>query len=171
LVIRELIRSDFESLVDTYDSLFPEVEKDPSFGLTLSNEMTSISEEQEWFSKTLKDMETGNRVAMVTEVDSRAVGLCEVVRVKPRSPLDHRGDFGIFVRREFRGKGIGGELARRTLQKCKGRFEIVELTGLTSNEIARKLYRNLGFEPIGVRPRAVKRAGRYFDEELMQLIL
>lgn len=108
---------------------------------------------------------------MVAEVDSRAVGMCEVSRVKPLSPLDLRGIFGMSVRREFRGEGIRGELARRALQKCKGRFEIIELAVLTCSETAKKVYRSLGFEPIGVRPRAVKRAGSYFDEELMQIEL
>jgi RimJ/RimL family protein N-acetyltransferase len=60
---------------------------------------------------------------------------------------------------------------RETIDKCRGKFESIELTVQTNNLQAIRLYKRFGFETYGRFPRAVKRAGRYFDDELMYLRL
>jgi ribosomal protein S18 acetylase RimI-like enzyme len=50
-------------------------------------------------------------------------------------------------------------------------FESLELTVLTSNEQAIRLYRGSGFKTYGMRPSSIKRGGRYFDEYLTYLNL
>jgi RimJ/RimL family protein N-acetyltransferase len=42
---------------------------------------------------------------------------------------------------------------------------------VTTNDAARRLYRTLGFTPYGLKPRGLACTGRYFDQELMVLLL
>jgi RimJ/RimL family protein N-acetyltransferase len=170
-LIRELRAPDLDDFVETYYSFFPEAEADPSFGLSLTRKLPSLEDERKWFSGVLKDIEAGDVVNCVAEVDSQMIGWCDVRRMRPGSPLDHRGVLGLCVRKEFRGRGIGTALMKKTIDKCGGKFEIIELTVLTNNLQAIKLYKRFGFKTYGNLPRAVKRAGKYLDDDLMYLRL
>jgi RimJ/RimL family protein N-acetyltransferase len=171
LLIRELRPSDFDDVIQTYYSFFPEAEADPSFGLSLTRKLPSLDEERKWFSSVLKDIEDGDLVSSVAEVDSHVIGWCDVHRMHPGSPLDHRGVLGLCIRNGFRGRGVGTALMKETIDKCRGKFESIELTVQTNNMQAMRLYKRFGFKTYGRLPRAVKRAGRYFDDELMYLRL
>jgi predicted GNAT family N-acyltransferase len=74
------------------------------------------------------------------------------------------------VIKEFRGKGIGTELMRRTLDKCRGKFDVVQL-GVFAINPAKKPYECFGFKSYGHDPYNVKRDDRYFEVELMFLKL
>jgi len=171
MIIREVKPSDFGDIVDMFYSFFPEVEADPGFGLLLYNDKPDMEGERKWFDNTLTTIKEGNIIMMVAEVDSHVVGNSQVRRHRPNTPADHRGELGLCVRKEFRGKGIGEALMRATIDKARGRFDIIELTVMTNNKGAKKLYEKLGFRTYGTRRYAVKRAGRYFDEYLMNLKL
>jgi RimJ/RimL family protein N-acetyltransferase len=166
-----MMPTDYEDLEETFFSFFPEAEADPGFGLSLHRQKPTMEEEREWFSGLLKDVEAGNVVMTVAEVDSHAVGNCIVRRVRPGSPLDHRGSLGISIRKQYRGKGIGTALLRETIERCRGKFEILELTVFATNPGARALYKRFGFTDYGHMPRAIKRAGIYIDEWFMYLKL
>lgn len=171
MLIRELKPSDFDDVVETFFSFFPEAEADPSLGLALSRKLPSLDDERKWFSETLRAIEIGDNVMTVAEVDSHVVGWCDVHRTRPGSPLDHRGVLGICVRKEFRGRGIGTSLMKETLEKCMDKFEIVELSVFASNPGAFELYKRFGFKEFGFLPGAIKRSGKYIDERFMYLTL
>ena len=50
---------------------------------------------------------------------------------------------------------------------ARGRVEMVQLTVVSENEGARRLYGALGFVEYGYEKRALKQGGRYYDEVLM----
>ena len=99
-----------------------------------------------------------------------AVGVCDVERRSPGSYVSHRGELGIAIRKEFRGKGVGTELLRCTLEKCRGRFDVIELRVFSINP-AKKLYERFGFRSYGHDSNGVYLNGKYFEEELMYLKL
>lgn len=169
LVIRDLRPSDFTDITDNYFAFYDEIKENPSFGIVLHHKKPSLSDELNWFSGLYKMMADGDAIAVVAETDSHVVGLCEVTRHLPGSDVSHRGDLGISMSKDHRGKGVGTALMRETLQRCKGRFEIIELGVLTTNNAAKKLYGKFGFKAYGVIPRSLKRGDRYFDMELMRL--
>jgi ribosomal protein S18 acetylase RimI-like enzyme len=171
LLIRELKPSDFGDMVEVFFSFFPEAEADLSFGLLLYKEKPTVEDERKWFEGTLKGIAEGNVIMVMAEADSRVVGWCDVRRLAPKTPVDHRGVLGICVKKEFRGRGIGEALIGEVVERCKGKFEVIELTVLSGNEKAIMLYERFGFKKYGARRNAVKRAGRYFDEDLMDLKL
>jgi RimJ/RimL family protein N-acetyltransferase len=59
------------------------------------------------------------------------------------------------------------ELIRRA-RLCEG-LEQINLTVMSDNEPAKKLYTSLGFTIYGVERNALKYKGRYFDEDFMVL--
>lgn len=170
-MIREVRRSDFKSMVETFNSFFPEAEADPSFGLLLYNKRPTMKEERKWFEGVMKRIRKGDTVMAVAEADGRAIGWCEVSRELPKTAINHRATLGICVKKEYRGMGIGKALVAKALEESKGKFEIVELTVFSHNRRAVRLYEGSGFKKYGVRRKAVKRAGKYFDEDLMMIEL
>jgi ribosomal protein S18 acetylase RimI-like enzyme len=84
----------------------------------------------------------------------------------------HKGRiWGVYVRANCRGRGLGGRLLSALLkrvEKLPG-LEQVNLSVSSSLAVARKLYRSLGFETFGVEGKALKVGDTYLSEEYMVL--
>ena len=84
----------------------------------------------------------------------------------------HKGNvFGMYIAPEMRGNGLGKSLMLELIKKsraCEG-LEQINLTVVSENEFAKKLYNSVGFEVYGVERNALKYNGYYFDEDLMVL--
>ncbi|WML52247.1 GNAT family protein [Neobacillus sp. PS3-12] len=84
----------------------------------------------------------------------------------------HKGNvYGMFVAPEMQGKSLGKSLLIELIRKaknCNG-LEQINLTVVSENETAKKLYKSLGFKVYGVERNALKFKGQYFDEDLMVL--
>lgn len=84
----------------------------------------------------------------------------------------HKGRiWGVYVREDCRGQGVGRALLVALLERiksCPG-VEQITLTVVTGHEAASALYRSLGFETYGLEPRGLKVGDRYFDNEHMVL--
>jgi ribosomal protein S18 acetylase RimI-like enzyme len=79
--------------------------------------------------------------------------------------------WGVYVREAARGRGLGRALVLAVIQHARAHVVQLHATVVTTNDAARKLYRSLGFAPYGLEPRGLACAGRYFDQELMVLML
>jgi RimJ/RimL family protein N-acetyltransferase len=170
VIYRDLRPSDFESLSNNFFSFIDEQKENPDLGLVLVKKKPTLSEELEWFSDFYKNVEQGKTIATVAEADSKVVGVCEVERMRPDSDVSHRGGLGLAIVKEYRGQGIGTELLKHTLEKCRGKFEVIELSVFSVNK-AKKLYERFGFQTFGHNPHAIKRDDRYYEEDLMLLKL
>jgi ribosomal protein S18 acetylase RimI-like enzyme len=60
---------------------------------------------------------------------------------------------------------------RKTIEACRGKFEVIVLSVFSNNYHAKTLYEKLGFKMYGQLPRGIKRGDQYIDEELMYLSL
>jgi RimJ/RimL family protein N-acetyltransferase len=82
----------------------------------------------------------------------------------------HRASlWGMYVAPEERRQGIGKALILEAISRLRdiGDVERVELTVVTGEHPARRLYFSLGFQVEGTLRRAMKTEGAYFDEELL----
>ena len=82
----------------------------------------------------------------------------------------HKGNvFGMYVAPEARGKGLGKSLMIELMKEAKNcdGLEQLNLTVVSENNLAKKLYKSLGFEVYGIEKKALKFNGQYFDEDLM----
>ncbi|ERI10785.1 GNAT family N-acetyltransferase [Aneurinibacillus aneurinilyticus] len=101
--------------------------------------------------------------------DKNLVGI--VTFMRESSPKEaHKGNiYGMFVVPEMRGQGLGKSLLLELIRKaknCNG-LEQINLTVVSNNEPAKKLYKSIGFQVYGVEKNALKFNGEYFDEDLM----
>ncbi len=82
----------------------------------------------------------------------------------------HKGRvWGVYLRAEMRGKGIGRGLLRSLLERAAeiAGLEQILLSVTTTQAAAIALYRSLGFTSFGCEVRALKIGDRYIDEEYM----
>lgn len=103
--------------------------------------------------------------------NSSLVGIVSFMRENSLK-TSHKGNvFGMYVAPEVRGKGLGKSLMielKKMAKSCDG-LEQINLTVVSENSSAKKLYKSLGFEVYGVERNALKFNGQYFDEDLMVL--
>jgi RimJ/RimL family protein N-acetyltransferase len=84
------------------------------------------------------------------------------------APSAHVFEFGMSVDAAYRGVGVGAALLEAALAWAAGAgFTRVELSVFPHNTRAIAFYERHGFTFEGSRPRRFRRAGRYFDEQLM----
>jgi ribosomal protein S18 acetylase RimI-like enzyme len=74
---------------------------------------------------------------------------------------------GMYVQPGARNLGIGQRLVEAVIEHAKEHVEILQLSVVVENEPGKRLYRKLGFVEYGLEKRALKQAGRYWDEVLM----
>jgi len=79
--------------------------------------------------------------------------------------------WGMYVRAAGRNLGLGERLVAAVLDHARGHVEIVQLTVVSENVAARRLYGAMGFVEYGYEKRALKQDGRYYDEVLMAKFL
>jgi len=106
-------------------------------------------------------------------VDGKLLGTAGFVReTQPKSR--HKGRiWGVYLKAEVRGQGIGRRLLHTLLERA-GKVEGVEqilISVTTTQTAAVALYRSFGFTSFGVEPNALKVGDRYIDEEYMVLPL
>lgn len=92
--------------------------------------------------------------------------------VQPGPKHAHKGMlWGMYVRPEARGAGIGAKLVEAVITHARLHVELIELTVISENLAARRLYERFGFKEYGLEKRAAKYRGRYHDDVLMAKML
>ncbi len=71
---------------------------------------------------------------------------------------------GMYVRAAAQGSGLASALVEAIVERARSRVILVELSVVSTNERALRLYRRHGFEIYGVDPCALKIGERYLDE-------
>ncbi len=105
-----------------------------------------------------------NMHQLVACVDEEVVGeISLVTRSNPR--IRHIADFGMAVRDDWQGKGIGSALLEAALDLADNWLGItrIELKVYTDNEAGIALYKKFGFEIEGTHRRDAFRNGEYID--------
>lgn len=86
--------------------------------------------------------------------------------------MNHVGTVGTEILPEWRGRGIGRQLAAHTFAFAREHaYEKLVIFVRASNTNAQKFYRSLGFQECGRFARQVKIDGQYDDEVLMEKFL
>jgi len=146
---------------------------------TLSKEKTyirkqggliSLEGERKYLSELIKDIENKKAEAIFAFIENELIGVADLKL--GFGAERHVGLFGITVRKEFRGQGIGKELMKRVIAVAKENLptlEIITLSVFADNKVARNLYQSFGFREFGSLPKGVIRKGEYSDHVYMYL--
>ncbi len=136
--------------------------------IQLQGEQVSLEDEKKYLDNLLKKIKDGTGGSIVAWADGQIVGYLDL-RPKEKATR-HVINFGITVRKEYRGKGIGKQLILLAIQQIRLNFKhhkIMTLSAHADNELAIALYRKLGFVQYGQLPDGVFREGQYHDLILM----
>jgi ribosomal protein S18 acetylase RimI-like enzyme len=79
--------------------------------------------------------------------------------------------WGMYVRPNARKSGVGRRLVDAVIDFARQHVEILQLTVVSDNEPARRLYARLGFVEYGLEKDSLKQGDTYYDEVLMALDL
>ena len=136
------------------------LQKNPeAFGSTFEREN---AEPLSWFEATL-----GRTDIFGAFVDGTLAGMAGY-SARENLKQAHKGLlWTMYVRAAARNTGLGKILVAAVLDHARGRVEMVQLTVVSENESAHRLYRAMGFVEYGHEKRALKHDGRYYDEILM----
>jgi ribosomal protein S18 acetylase RimI-like enzyme len=85
----------------------------------------------------------------------------------------HKGHiWGVYVRPESRGKGVGSALMKEIIRRARELNGLEQITLVASAKLpAQRLYKALGFESYGIEPHSLKIGSEYVDDVLMLLWL
>lgn len=97
---------------------------------------------------------------------------CAGLASREKEKLRHKAIvWGMFVRPDLRGAGVGKLLLDAVLEHARTIFEEVLLTVVEGNQPAAVLYAGAGFEEYGREPGAIRIGDDYYGEILMRLPL
>ena len=71
--------------------------------------------------------------------------------------------WGMYVRPDARKGGVGRRLVEAVIDFARQRVELIQLSVVSDNEPAQRLYARLGFLEYGVEKNSLKQDGRYYD--------
>src|SRR4051794_4156033 len=104
-------------------------------------------------------------------VDNILVGIVSFARDgADREKLRHKGVlFRMYVSKDFRGQGIATKLIEVLVERVRtvSDIEQINLTVISNNESAKKLYEKFGFVLFGSEQNAIKWKNKYFTEDQM----
>jgi ribosomal protein S18 acetylase RimI-like enzyme len=116
---------------------------------------------------------TGESFVLAAFVDGEIAGMAGFHR-SPEEKTRHKARiWGVYVKPNQRGKGIGRSLMEELLRRARSQPGLEQLTlSVTSAQAAaRTLYLDLGFTAYGREPQAIKVGEVYVDEDHMTLQL
>ena len=161
-IIREMKLSDAEHLLRHMS----ELSKERVYLLLEPDEIPKTVEEERNLLKIYKD---SNRKMLVAMMDGKLVASADC-RLGKLNKNRHTASFGIAVRKEYRGIGIGTALMDALMSWAEERgAEKLWLSVFSTNRNAISLYEKLGFQVECIKRSQFKVNGRYVDEVVMSM--
>ncbi|MEH7439574.1 arsinothricin resistance N-acetyltransferase ArsN1 family A [Neobacillus drentensis] len=161
IVIRTAALSDIEDILIIYNEGIVD---------RIATLETSTKDEQfmfDWFSR-----HTDRFKVIVADLDGKVVGWASLNQYNSRQAYDGVADLSVYIKREFRGVGIGGKLLSSIEGLAKENdFHKIVLFTFPFNGLGQGLYKKKGFREVGVFHNQGKLDGEFVDVMAMEKIL
>jgi L-amino acid N-acyltransferase YncA len=161
IVIRTATISDIEDILIIYNEGIVD---------RIATLETSTKDEQymfDWFSR-----HTDRFKVVVADLDGKVVGWASLNQYNSRQAYDGVADLSVYIKREFRGVGIGGKLLSSIEGLAKENdFHKIVLFTFPFNGLGQGLYKKKGFREVGVFHNQGKLDGEFVDVMAMEKIL
>jgi L-amino acid N-acyltransferase YncA len=155
VVLRGPRWSDLDDLLELHNEL---IEEEAMIG---DDKAVTRDQQVDRHAETMKDVENGRAVVVIAEANGKAMGMANARNRGGR--LRHTAGLGVFVRRAYRGQGIGSEMMRELeTQARKNGVEVLYLE-VYSISPAVELYKRLGYTEYGRLLGGIKYRGGYVD--------
>ncbi|MCR4263111.1 MAG: GNAT family N-acetyltransferase [Candidatus Roizmanbacteria bacterium] len=142
-----------------------ELSKEDTY-IRFSGEVISRDSEKKFLDKTVDNIMKGDAVMVCAFINNHLIGVSGIERnTENKQRSRHIGDFGISLRKDFRGNGIGRVLLQTVLAESKKlpNLAMTALSVFATNIAAQKLYISGGFIIYGRLPGGVLHRGKYVD--------
>ncbi|WP_349730236.1 GNAT family N-acetyltransferase [Peribacillus frigoritolerans] len=162
-IIRTGELADAEAVLDVQNSVISEGE----YFIAVSEEFNNTPEQQRDWIRTL--LENERETIIVAEINGEVIGWI-VFQSENRKRMSHKGSFGMMIRKNYRGKGMGKELLKALLEWAEANpfIEKVSLGVFSTNQRAISLYKKMGFVEEGRKIKEFKMSEReYVDDIIM----
>lgn len=174
IIIRKLSHNDLKTkklrkFQDFINSLVGEQAK------IVLNKKMSLPEERKFLEEKLKNIGKRREVFLAAEAEdsNMIVGTSGIALDRWRK--EHIGNFGITIRKSYRGIGLGKYLMEEILKlakkELKPRPKIIRLSVYPNNKPAVALYRKFGFRKVAEIPKQIQYRGKFLNEVIMLLEL
>jgi len=164
--IRPLSLADLRLAKEFLDFINSLIEEDAQI---LFNKKFSLKEEKKWIEEEIKNIKKKKQIALVAKDKNKVVGIADIELRRGRQ--DHVGEFGISIRKEYRGIGLGKKLMKEILKlakkELKPKLKIIRLSVFSTNKIAQNLYKKMGFKIVAKVPKQIQYKGKLVDEIIM----
>ena len=132
-----------------------------------SDYVTDVNKPVEFWQQRLQ-LHEGKDMLLVAESQDALVGMCGIRRAEGVKYQHNATIWGVYVRAEWRGKGVAEALLKGCMAWAKDHaITIVKLGVSTNNPSAIKFYLKCGFSIYGVEPLALRVDGADLNEFLM----
>ena len=127
-----------------------------AFGSTYEGELPQMLD---WFAERMRNSNMFGALR-----GSELLGIAGLLVGKGQKEA-HKGMLvSMYVRPAERKTGLGRRLVETIVEFARPRVELIQLSVVSENEAAIRLYRDLGFAEWGREKKALKQNGRYYDE-------
>ncbi|WP_342433899.1 arsinothricin resistance N-acetyltransferase ArsN1 family A [Neobacillus sp. FSL H8-0543] len=134
---------------------------------TLEEDQKDLGYMTEWFND-----HNERFAAIVIENNDEIVGWASLNPYSNRCAYVGVADLSIYIRRDYRGKGVGSVLLKEIeCTAIKNEFNKIVLFTFPFNKLGQGLYRKKGFREVGVFKNQGKLEGRYVDVMIMEKII
>lgn len=170
LNIRLLSKKDLKAPKKFKDFINYLIEENAQIAL---NKKLSLKEEKEFLKNTLKQIKKRSGVFIVAEYDGIIVGTTGILLKGNRQ--NHVGEYGITIRKDYRGIGLGAYLTKKTIELAQKQLKpapkIIRLSVFSTNKPAINLYKKYGFKKVTEVPNQTEYKGKLVSETIMLLRL
>ncbi len=133
---------------------------------TFDTEQKSIEDQRLWFNE-----HNDKYPILVAEEDGTFVGWASLNRWSGRCAYADTAEISIYIKDDFRGKGVGTILLKKILEEGRnGGLHTVLARIADGSAFSIKLHKKAGFEYVGVMKEVGKKFGKLLDVHMMQLI-
>lgn len=132
--------------------------------ISFGGEQVTLEQETKWLEGVVARLKDGNAIHILAFDGDTLIGTTSVERdLAGKSRTYHVGNFGITIKKEYRGDGIGREMMQAVIDNAQKYMNIslVVLSRFEINERARILYESLGFKKYGTIPGGYYYKGTY----------
>lgn len=164
MIIRPIKTDDSRSFLD----MLKQLDRETSFMMLEPGERTTTVENME---ENIKNMGSSDSLTLILEDEERIAGFLSASR-GTAARIRHRAYIVIGILKDYRGKGLGEKLFQE-LERWTKEHHItrLELTVMTHNEGAIRLYEKMGFKIEGMKEKSLLVNGTYVDEYYMGKVL
>ncbi len=159
--VRLALPADLGAITDIYNDAIL------STTATFDTEPRSAAEQQAWFRS-----HGGRFAVLVADLDGVVAGWTSLSRWSDRPAYDDTAETSVYVRREYRGRGIGRMLEEAVIDHAR-RFRFHTLIARIAGESTEslRLHESLGFVHVGTMKEVGRKFGRLLDVHMLQKML